>query len=95
MTLRDARADANKVLGPVVGGFLVADLGWRWTFWLILIIVSQLASLLVRQPEGGLALTTIVLGRINNAVHVRIHARDIRPNTSHPQSRETAKRDWQ
>ncbi|WYZ45785.1 hypothetical protein EsH8_IX_000010 [Colletotrichum jinshuiense] len=28
----------GPVLGPVAGGFLVANVGWRWTFWLILII---------------------------------------------------------
>ncbi|KAK0385398.1 hypothetical protein NLU13_7874 [Sarocladium strictum] len=28
----------GPVLGPVAGGFIVADLGWRWTFWVILII---------------------------------------------------------
>ena len=30
----------GPVLGPVIGGFVTQHLGWRWTFWLILILVS-------------------------------------------------------
>ncbi|EEP76068.1 conserved hypothetical protein [Uncinocarpus reesii 1704] len=29
---------AGPVLGPVIGGFVAADLGWRWTFWLLAIL---------------------------------------------------------
>lgn len=28
------------VIGPVIGGFVTQYLGWRWTFWLILILVN-------------------------------------------------------
>lgn len=31
----------GPLLGPVIGGFMTQSLGWRWTFWLILILVSQ------------------------------------------------------
>jgi len=30
----------GPVIGPVIGGFVTQDLGWRWTFWLVLILVS-------------------------------------------------------
>ena len=29
-------------IGPVLGGFLVEKEGWRWTFWLVAIVVRQL-----------------------------------------------------
>jgi multidrug resistance protein len=32
----------GPVIGPVVGGFVTQSIGWRWTFWLILILVSFL-----------------------------------------------------
>ncbi|KAI1117108.1 major facilitator superfamily domain-containing protein [Nemania sp. NC0429] len=35
----------GPVIGPVIGGFVSEYLGWRWTFWLILIIAG-VASLL-------------------------------------------------
>lgn len=28
------------MIGPIVGGYLSESLGWRWTFWLICILVS-------------------------------------------------------
>ncbi|KAH7213051.1 major facilitator superfamily domain-containing protein [Fusarium oxysporum] len=28
----------GPVLGPIAGGFISADLGWRWTFWIIAIL---------------------------------------------------------
>jgi MFS family permease len=31
----------GPVIGPVIGGFVTEYLGWRWTFWLILILVSR------------------------------------------------------
>jgi len=30
----------GPIIGPVVGGFVVEALGWRWTFYLVLIMVS-------------------------------------------------------
>lgn len=28
-------------IGPIIGGFATQNLGWRWTFWIILILVSS------------------------------------------------------
>ncbi len=30
----------GPVLGPIIGGFVTESLGWRWTFYLILMLVS-------------------------------------------------------
>ncbi|TQV91899.1 MFS transporter [Cordyceps javanica] len=32
----------GPVLGPIVGGFVTEHLGWRWTFYLILILASSI-----------------------------------------------------
>lgn len=29
----------GPVVGPIAGGFIAQDIGWRWTFWIVLIIV--------------------------------------------------------
>ncbi|KAK9451562.1 major facilitator superfamily domain-containing protein [Limtongia smithiae] len=43
---------AGPVLGPIIGGFLVEYVSWRWTFWLILIISGvQFIVLLFLMPE--------------------------------------------
>lgn len=34
-----------KVLGPIIGGFVSVAIGWRWTFWIITILVSSLRCL--------------------------------------------------
>lgn len=34
-------SNIGQVIGPVIGGFVTQYLGWRWTFWLILILVSE------------------------------------------------------
>ncbi|KAJ5435788.1 MFS transporter [Penicillium cf. griseofulvum] len=42
----------GPVIGPVIGGFVTEYLGWRWTFWLILILaglISLLALVLMRE----------------------------------------------
>lgn len=39
VTLGQAVAPA---IGPVAGGFLTQNLGWRWVFWLLTIVVSQI-----------------------------------------------------
>lgn len=31
----------GPVLGPAIGGFVAEYKGWRWTFWLMAIVVSQ------------------------------------------------------
>lgn len=35
MTLFSLGPLTGPVLGPLVGGFIVADKGWRWTFWVL------------------------------------------------------------
>lgn len=30
----------TKVIGPIIGGFVSESIGWRWTFWIITILVS-------------------------------------------------------
>lgn len=30
----------GPTIGPVVAGFVVEDLGWRWAFWIVVIAVS-------------------------------------------------------
>ncbi|KAK8147940.1 hypothetical protein G3M48_000682 [Beauveria asiatica] len=42
----------GPVIGPVVGGFVTQYIGWRWTFWLILIlagVISATALILMRE----------------------------------------------
>lgn len=36
--LPNNQSDLVQVLGPVIGGFLAASKGWRWTFWLLAIL---------------------------------------------------------
>jgi MFS family permease len=31
----------GPAVGPVAGGYLAQAKGWRWTFWLVTIIVSN------------------------------------------------------
>lgn len=35
-----------KVLGPIIGGFVSESIGWRWTFWIITILVRRAQPLL-------------------------------------------------
>ena len=34
----------GPVIGPVMGGFITQDIGWRWTFWVLAIVVSTPSS---------------------------------------------------
>lgn len=34
----------SQVIGPIIGGFVSQNIGWRWTFRLILIVVSHAES---------------------------------------------------
>lgn len=42
------------MLGPVIGGFLAASNGWRWTFWLLAILggVVEAATLIVMRETS-------------------------------------------
>lgn len=31
----------GPVIGPIAGGYLTQDLGWRWCFWVLAILVSE------------------------------------------------------
>lgn len=37
----------GPAVGPVAGSFLAAAKGWRWVFWLLLILVGDILYLLV------------------------------------------------
>jgi multidrug resistance protein len=40
----------GPVIGPVAGGYLTADKGWRWTFWVLAIAVSPFRLLSIQTP---------------------------------------------
>jgi len=42
---------AGPVIGPVVGGFLTAAKGWRWSFWICAILVSNSSMCLERSAD--------------------------------------------
>ncbi|KAJ5280359.1 MFS general substrate transporter [Penicillium angulare] len=49
----------GPVLGPIVGGFVTQDLGWRWTFYLILMlagVVSTLSLIFMRETSSPVIL---------------------------------------
>ncbi|KAJ6022212.1 MFS general substrate transporter [Penicillium herquei] len=49
----------GPVLGPIVGGFVTQDLGWRWSFYLILMLagaVSILAFIFMRETSAAVIL---------------------------------------
>ncbi len=39
----------GPVIGPVAGGYVSQSIGWRWTFWIIAIVVSMIY--LIRELE--------------------------------------------
>ncbi|KAF2160186.1 hypothetical protein M409DRAFT_70555 [Zasmidium cellare ATCC 36951] len=51
----------GPVLGPIIGGFVSQSIGWRWTFWLILIMAGvtfALSIIFLRETNAG-----VLLGR--------------------------------
>lgn len=38
----------GPVIGPIIGGFVTQSIGWRWTFWLIAMLVSAYRILSAR-----------------------------------------------
>lgn len=51
---------SSQVIGPVIGGFVGQDLGWRWTFWIILIFVSARISGINSTSISIILLTSLV-----------------------------------
>ncbi|OTA98074.1 hypothetical protein M426DRAFT_70455 [Hypoxylon sp. CI-4A] len=49
----------GPTIGPIIGGFVSQDIGWRWTFWIILIMVTS--------QSGSLTLASIIFVRETNA----------------------------
>lgn len=43
----------GPVIGPVAGGYVTQSIGWRWTFWIISIVVSLIF------PDRNLAMLNI------------------------------------
>ncbi|KAI5818282.1 major facilitator superfamily domain-containing protein [Pyronema omphalodes] len=41
----------GPVLGPIIGGFVYQNLGWRWNSWLVLILSGVFGLLAVTHPE--------------------------------------------
>ena len=41
----------GPVLGPIAGGFVAANLGWRWNNWVVLMIAGAFALLGLTGPE--------------------------------------------
>ena len=35
----------GPVIRPVMGGFIAENAGWRWSFWVLTIVVSSLVPL--------------------------------------------------
>lgn len=38
--------NAGPTLGPVVGGFVAASIGWRWDFWIVFILGALISVLI-------------------------------------------------
>ncbi|KAF2794928.1 MFS general substrate transporter [Melanomma pulvis-pyrius CBS 109.77] len=61
----------GPVVGPIAGGFIAQDIGWRWTFWVILImtsIISVITLIYMRETYAPvlLARKTARLSKINS-----------------------------
>lgn len=41
----------GPVTGPLIGGFIYADLGWRWTAWIVLILAGTSVAMLLTVKE--------------------------------------------
>lgn len=41
----------GPVTGPLIGGFVFADLGWRWTAWIVLILAGTSVAMLLTVKE--------------------------------------------
>ncbi|KAK7747993.1 hypothetical protein SLS53_001245 [Cytospora paraplurivora] len=49
----------GPVIGPIIGGFVTQALGWRWTFYLVLIlagVVTAIATVVMRETNANIIL---------------------------------------
>ncbi|OJJ50402.1 hypothetical protein ASPZODRAFT_57741 [Penicilliopsis zonata CBS 506.65] len=49
----------GPVIGPIIGGFVTQSLGWRWTFYLVLIlacVVTAVVMVTMRETNNNIAL---------------------------------------
>ena len=49
--MRSPLTDLALTVGPLVGGFLADNLGWRWLYWMQLILAGAVWVLVVTIPE--------------------------------------------
>ncbi|KAI0447628.1 putative MFS transporter [Xylaria telfairii] len=79
----------GPVIGPVIGGFVAEYLGWRWTFWLILIlagVVSLLAVPLMRETFEAVLLERKAAKLRKSTTNMNLHARSDNKNLTPGQS---------
>ena len=58
----------GPVIGPVAGGFLTEDAGWRWVFWVITIAVSCTCIFI----HAYIIIDLVLLGRYDSGVFSRL-----------------------
>ena len=75
------------VTGPIYGGYIVQNIGWRWTIWVEAILVSELDPVVLDE-------SLIWLGRYHRDCFPDILAGDIRTHTAPAKGEATPKRDW-
>ena len=78
-------------MGPIVGGFVSEEIGWRWTFWIILILVSRAQSLPFPSPltlsDPGISILHYIdplLHETNASVLLSRKAARLRKETNNP-----------
>jgi multidrug resistance protein len=79
-------------IGPVAGGYLIAAAGWRWVFWLIVMLVSK--SDTARNSVPGINLTS-ELGRYLCPHILLLPQRIVRTYSLGEEDSPIAEGDWQ
>lgn len=77
-------------IGPVAGGYIVLDIGWRWVFWIIAIAVGG-----TTRDMRCIGLTCALAGRRNLRHMLLSRHRDIPPHPPTGQSPPPAQGDWE
>lgn len=44
----------GPMIGPIIGGYVAQELGWRWIFWSVSIVVSNQQELFLSQGHSHL-----------------------------------------